>query len=65
MDTQFSKMDRNKSVHSNLKVFLQSYWLNLDTDTDRRFYMEEQFKYWNVNNHTRISGYDARKEDAC
>ena len=27
--------------------------------------MEEQFKYWKVENHTRIAGYDAREDDAC
>ena len=60
----FSKMDRNKSAFK-LEGLPAIYWLNLDTDTDRRFYMEEQFKYWNVNNHTRISGYDAREDDAA
>jgi hypothetical protein len=59
----FSKMDRNKSTHK-LQGLPAIYWLNLDADTDRRFYMEEQFKYWDVNNHTRISGYDAREDDA-
>ena len=60
----FSKMDRNKSTHK-LQGLPAIYWLNLDADTDRRFYMEEQFKYWNINNHTRISGYDAREDDAA
>ena len=60
---EFSKMDKNKSTHK-LEGLPAIYWLNLDADTDRRFYMEEQFKYWNVNNHTRISGYDAREDDA-
>jgi len=57
-------MDKNKSTHK-LQGLPAIYWLNLDADTDRRFYMEEQFKYWNVNNHTRISGYDAREDDAA
>jgi hypothetical protein len=60
----FSKMDKNKAIHK-LQGLPAIYWLNLDADTDRRFYMEEQFKYWNINNHTRISGYDAREDDAA
>jgi len=60
---EFSKMDKNKSAHK-LQGLPAIYWLNLDADTDRRFYMEEQFKYWQVDNHTRISGYDAREDDA-
>jgi len=59
---EFSKMDKNKSVHK-LKGLPPIYWLNLDADEDRRFYMEEQFKYWEIENHTRIAGYDAREDD--
>ena len=44
---EFSKMDKNKSTHK-LKGLPTIYWLNLDADEDRRFYMEEQFKYWQV-----------------
>lgn len=58
----FSKMDKNKSAHK-LKGLPSIYWLNLDADEERRFYMEEQFKYWKIENHTRISGYDAREDD--
>ena len=56
-------MDKNKSVHK-LKGLPHIYWLNLDADVDRREYMEEQFKYWEIENHTRIAGYDAREDDA-
>ena len=59
---EFSKMDKNKSAHK-LEGLPTIYWLNLDADEDRRFYMEEQFKYWNIENHTRIAGYDAREDD--
>ena len=59
---EFSKMDKNKSAHK-LKGLPSIYWLNLDADEDRRFYMEEQFKYWEIENHTRIAGYDAREDD--
>ena len=41
----FSKMDKNKSAFK-LKGLPTIYWLNLDADENRRFYMEEQFKYW-------------------
>ena len=59
---EFSKMDKNKSTFK-LKGLPTIYWLNLDADEDRRFYMEEQFKYWQVENHVRISGYDGREDD--
>ena len=55
-------MDKNKSAFK-LKGFPKVYWLNLDADTERRQYMEEQFKYWEIENHVRISGYDARDDD--
>jgi len=55
-------MDKNKSAFK-LKGLPAIYWLNLDADENRRFYMEEQFKYWQVENHTRIAGYDAREDD--
>jgi len=55
-------MDKNKSSFK-LKNFGPILWLNLDSDTHRREYMEEQFKYWEIENHTRISGYDGRTED--
>ena len=55
-------MDKNKSVFK-LKGLPQIYWLNLDADTHRREYMESQFKYWEIENHTRISGYDGRVDD--
>ena len=42
---EFSKMDKNKSVFK-LKGLPTTYWINLDADENRRFYMEEQFKYW-------------------
>ena len=56
-------MDRNKAVFK-LKGLPRIYWLNLDADVHRREYMENQFKYWEIENHTRISGYDAREDDA-
>jgi len=55
-------MDKNKSSYK-LKGIPHIYWINLDSDTHRREYMEQQFKYWEIENHTRISGYDGRVDD--
>jgi len=55
-------MDKNKSTFK-LKGIPHIYWLNLDADVARREYMETQFKYWEIENHTRIAGYDARQDD--
>ena len=52
-------MDKNKSKFK-LEGLPHIYWLNLDSDVDRRQYMESQFEYWEITNHTRISGYDGR-----
>ena len=62
--SDFDKMDKNKSVFK-LQGLPHIYWLNLDADVDRREYMEKQFDYWQIEDHTRISGYDAREDDAC
>ncbi len=55
-------MDKNKSSHK-LKGLPHVYWINLDDKEDRRKYMEDQFAYWEVENHTRISAYDGREDD--
>lgn len=55
-------MDKNKSVFK-LNNLPSIYWLNLDSDTHRREYMEGQFNYWEIKNHLRISGYDGREDD--
>jgi GR25 family glycosyltransferase involved in LPS biosynthesis len=57
-------VDKNKSLYK-LKGIPSILWLNLDSDTKRREYMETQFKYWEIENHTRISGYDGRIEDVA
>ena len=57
-------MDKNKSVFK-LNGLPRVYWLNLDADEHRRIYMEAQFKYWEIENHTRISGFDGRTDDVC
>ena len=54
--------DKNKGAFK-LKCMPHIYWINLDADTDRREYMENQFKYWEIEDHTRIEGIDAREDD--
>ena len=55
-------MDKNKSVYK-LKNIPSIYYLNLDGQPERKQYMEEQFKYWEIENYTRISAYDGRTDD--
>jgi GR25 family glycosyltransferase involved in LPS biosynthesis len=55
-------MDKNKSTFK-LKNIGPIYYLNLDGQPERRRYMEDQFKYWEVDNYTRISAYDGREDD--
>ena len=54
--------DKNKSVYK-LKNFGPLYYLNLDGQPERRQYMEDQFKYWEITDYTRISAYDGRDDD--
>ena len=55
-------MDKNKAAYK-FKGIGPIYYLNLDGQPDRKEYMEEQFKYWEVDNYTRISAYDGREDD--
>ena len=55
-------MDKNKAVYK-LKGLPQIYYINLDDQPERRVYMEAQFKYWEIENYTRISAYDGREDD--
>jgi len=55
-------MDKNKSTYK-LKNFGPIYYLNLDGQPERREYMENQFKYWEIENYERISAYDGRDND--
>ena len=54
--------DKNKSAYK-LKNFEPVYCINLDGQPERWEYMENQFKYWEVDNYTRISAYDGRDDD--
>ena len=58
----FSLRDKNKSAYK-LKDFGPVYCINLDGQPDRWQYMENQFKYWEITNYTRISAYDGREDD--
>jgi hypothetical protein len=53
-------MDKNKSAYK-LKNLSPVYYLNLDGQPERMDYMEEQFKYWEIENYTRISAYDGKR----
>ncbi len=55
-------MDKNKSTFK-LKNIGPIYYLNLDGQPDRKKYMEDQFKYWEIENYERISAYDGRNDD--
>jgi len=55
-------MDKNKSTFK-LKGIGPIYYLNLDGQPERREYMEDQFKYWEIENYIRISAYDGRDDD--
>ena len=52
-------MDKNKSAYK-LKGLPPIYYINLDDQPDRAKYMEDQFKYWEIENYTRISAHDGR-----
>jgi GR25 family glycosyltransferase involved in LPS biosynthesis len=55
-------MDRNKSTYK-LHNFGPVYYINLDDQPERREFMESQFKYWEIDDYTRISAYDGRNDD--
>ena len=57
-----SSMDKNKSAYK-LKGIGPLYCINLDGQPERWQYMEDQFKYWEIENYTRISAYDGREDD--
>lgn len=55
-------MDNNKSVYK-LRNLPPVYYINLDDHNERRTFMEGQFKYWEIENFTRVSAYDGRTSD--
>ena len=54
--------DKNKAQFK-LTSLPSVYYINLDDHTDRRKYMEDQFKYWGIENYTRISAHDGRGDN--
>lgn len=55
-------MDKNKSVYK-LKGLPPIYYINLDEQPERKESVEQQFKYWEIENYTRVSAYDGREDD--
>ena len=55
-------LDKNKSAYK-LQGFPPCLWVNCDKDSHRTEWMNDQFDYWNIKNHTRIAGIDARDDD--
>ena len=55
-------MEKNKSAYK-LQNIPPIYYLNLDGQPDRKKYVEDHFKYWEIENYTRISAYDGREDD--
>ena len=51
--------DKNKSAYK-LEGLPTIYYINLDDHTERREYMEGQFKYWGIEDYKRISAHDGR-----
>ena len=56
-------MDRNKAVFK-LAHFPPVLWINLDRFPERKKYMEEQFDYWEIKDHHRISGIDGAEYES-
>ena len=55
-------MDKNKAAYK-LKSLAPVYYINLDGLEERKIYMENQLKYWEIENYERISAYDGREDD--
>ena len=55
-------MDKNKAAFK-LKGIPPIYYINLDGQPERKIYMEAQFKYWDIENYTRVAAYDGREDD--
>jgi len=54
--------EKNKSAYK-LQNFGPIYCINLDDEVDRWSWMEQQFKYWQIENYERVSAYDGRDDD--
>lgn len=60
--TSLELMDTNKSAYK-LKGIGPIYYLNLNDQPERKKYMEDQFKQWEITDYERISAYDGREDD--
>ena len=56
-------MDKNKAVFK-LANFPPVLWINLDRFPERKKYMEDQFDYWEIKDHHRISGIDGAEYES-
>ena len=56
-------MDKNKAVHK-LAGLPKVLWINLDRFPERKKYMEEQFDYWEVKDHHRITAVDGAEYES-
>ena len=55
-------MNKNKAAFK-LQSIPPIYYLNIDGQPERRKYVEDHFKYWEIEDYTRISAYDGREDD--
>jgi len=55
-------MDKNKAAYK-LKGLPRIYYINLDDKPERAAFMENQFKYWEIENYERISACDGRGDN--
>jgi GR25 family glycosyltransferase involved in LPS biosynthesis len=55
-------IDTNKAAYK-LNGLPPIYYINLDGQPQRQTYMENQFKYWGIENYERLSAYDGRVDD--
>ena len=55
-------MDKNKAAFK-LQGLPPLYYINLDVQPERDQYIKNHLDYWEVEDYTRISGYDGRDDD--
>ena len=55
-------MDKNNAQYK-VNGMPPIYYINLDDHTERKEYMESQFKYWGIDNYLRVSAHDGRGEN--
>ena len=55
-------MDKNKAAFK-LKGLPHIYAINLDSKPERWKFLEDQFKYWEIDNYERVSAYDGTGEN--